>query len=194
MSAVLKPPSMTFEAYQAWEAEQPERHEFLRGDVYAMTGARATHNIISGNVFSALKNALRGTPCRVFVADMKVRAAQADASFYPDVFVSCDPRDRSPDHELVQHHPILVVEVLSDTTAAFDRGEKFEAYRSIESLQAYLLVEQHRPRADLFLRNADGLWVLHSVGEGGALNIVPLNVQLTLADVYEGVAFGQPEG
>ena len=195
MSAVLTEPPLTFEAYMAWEAEQPERHEFLGGEVFAMTGARATHNTIAGNVFALLRDALRGTPCRVFIADMKLQVASAEASFYPDVFVSCDPRDRTADAELVQRHPKLVVEVLSDSTAAFDRGRKFEAYRSLDTLEAYLLVEQHRPHADLFLRNAEGLWVLNPVREGESLPIAPLGVVLTMAAVYESVVFdAQPPG
>ena len=190
MSAVLTEPPLTFEAYMAWEAEQPERHEFFAGEVFAMTGARATHNTIALNIAVALRDVLRNTSCRVFIADMKLHVASVNASFYPDVFVSCDPRDRTPDAELVQRHPQLVVEVLSDSTAAFDRGQKFEAYRSLDSLAAYLLVEQHRPHADLFVRNADGLWVLNPVGEGGTLTIPSMGVELPMASVYEGVAFG----
>ncbi len=190
MSAVLTEPPLTFEAYMAWEAEQPERHEFFAGEVFAMTGAQATHNTIALNIAVALRDVLRNTACRVFISDMKLHVASADASFYPDVFVSCDPRDRTPDAELVQRHPQLVVEVLSDSTAAFDRGQKFEAYRSLDSLAAYLLVEQHRPHADLFVRNAEGLWVLNPVGEGGTLTITSIGVELPMAAVYEGVAFG----
>ena len=189
MSAVLTDPPLTFEAYMAWEADQPERHEFFAGEVFAMTGARATHNTIAGNVFALLKQALRGTPCRVFIADMKLHVAAVNASFYPDVFVSCDPRDRTPDAELVQRHPQLVVEVLSDSTAAFDRGQKFEAYRSLDSLTAYLLVEQNRPHADLFVRNAEGLWVLNPVGEGESLSIAPLGLVLPMEAIYEGITF-----
>ena len=189
MSAVLTDPPLTFEAYMAWEAEQPERHEFFAGEVFAMTGARATHNTIAGNVFALLKQDLRGTPCRVFFADMKLHVASVNASFYPDVFVSCDPRDRTPDAELVQRHPQLVVEVLSDSTAAFDRGQKFEAYRSLDSLTAYLLVEQNRPHADLFVRNAEGLWVLNPVGEGESATIAPLGVVLPMEAIYEGITF-----
>ena len=190
MSAVLTEPPLTFEAYMAWEAEQPERHEFFAGEVVAITGARATHNTIALNIAVALRDVLRNTSCRVFIADMKLHVASADASFYPDVFVSCDLRDRTPDAELVQRHPQLVVEVLSDSTAAFDRGQKFEAYRSLDSLAAYLLVEQHRPHADLFVRNAEGLWVLNPVGEGGTLTITSMGVELPMAAVYEGVSFG----
>ncbi len=189
MSAVLTPPPMSFESYLDWEAQQAERHEFFAGEVFAMTGARATHNTIAGNVFAALKQALRGTPCRVFIADMKLHVATANASFYPDVFVSCDARDRAADAELVQRHPQLVVEVLSESTAAFDRGRKFEAYRSIDTLAAYLLIDQDRPHADLFLRNEQGLWVLNPSDEGASVHIAPLNLSLPLTAMYEGVEF-----
>lgn len=192
MSAVLSEPPLTFEAYMMWEAQQPERHEFFAGEVYAMTGARATHNTIALNIAVALRDVLRDTSCRVFISDMKLHVASANSSFYPDVFVSCDPRDRMPDAELVQRHPQLVVEVLSDSTAAFDRGQKFEAYRSLDTLAAYLIVEQHRPHADLFVRNADGLWVLNPAGEGGTLKIPAMGVELSMAAVYEGVVFGVP--
>ena len=189
MSDVLTEPPLTFKAYVAWEAEQAERHEFLGGEVFAMMGARATHNTIALNIALALREALRGTACRVFIADMKLQVASAEASFYPDVFVSCDPRDRTADAEGVQRHPKLVVEVLSDSTAAFDRGRKFEAYRSLDTLEAYLLIEQHRFHADLFLRNAEGLWVLNPVAEGDKVSMAPLGVVLTMADIYEGVVF-----
>lgn len=104
MSAVLTGPPMTFDAYMAWEAGQAERHEFLAGEVFAITGARATHNTIALNVAMALREALRGTTCRVFIADMKLHVASANAAFYPDVFVSCDPRDRAVDAEFVQRY------------------------------------------------------------------------------------------
>ena len=120
---------------------------------------------------------------------MKLQVASADASFYPDVFVSCDPRDRTEDAELVQRHPKLVVEVLSDSTAAFDRGRKFEAYRSLDTLDAYLLVEQHRRHADLFLRNAEGLWVLNPVGADDNLTLTPIGIVLAMTDIYQGLDF-----
>ena len=137
----------------------------------------------------ALRAALRGTPCRTFIADMKLHAAKANASFYPDVFVSCDPRDRAADAELVQRHPQLVVEVLSDSTAAFDRGQKFEAYRTLDSLTAYLLVEQNRVHADLFSRNSEGHWVLASFGSRDIVSILPLAVVLPMESIYADVSF-----
>lgn len=193
MSAVLTDPPITLDAYLVWEEQQPERHEFFAGEVFAMTGARATHNTIAGNLFAFLKQAMRGAPCRVFISDMKLQVASANASFYPDVFVTCDPRDRTADAELVQRHPVFIAEVLSESTAAFDRGQKFETYRQLDSLKAYLVVEQNRLHADLFFRNAEGLWVLNAAGEGESLAIAPLELSLPMALVYEGADFSPPD-
>jgi len=189
MSVVLNPPLMKFEAYLNWEAQQPDRHEFLSGEMFAMTRARATHNTIALNTAVALREALLGTPCRTFIADMKVQAVKADASFYPDVFVSCDLRDRGADAELVQRHPKLVVEVLSDRTATFDRGQKFEAYRTLDSLLAYLLVEQNRVHVDLFSRNSEGQWVLTSYAVGDTVSITSIDISLPTKSIYSDVSF-----
>ena len=120
---------------------------------------------------------------------MQLHVASVDASFYPDVFVRCDSRDRTADTDLMQRHPHWVVEVLSDSTAAIDRGPKVEAFRSLETPEAHRLVKKDRPHADLFVRNAEGLWALNPAGEGGTLTIVALGVELSMAAVYECVAF-----
>ena len=104
MTAVVNEPPLTLEAHMMWEAQQRERHEFFAGEVYAIVGARVTHDTIALNIAVALSDVLRNTPCRVFISDMKLHVASANSSFYPDVFVSCDPRDRMPDAELVQRH------------------------------------------------------------------------------------------
>lgn len=177
--------------YMAWEAEQPERHEYLGGEVFAMTGARDTHNTIAGNIFASLRASLRGGPCRVFIADMKLRVDAADAAFYPDVMVTCDARDKGPAADLAKRHPSLIVEVLSESTAAYDRGIKFEHYRNIDTLQEYLLVEQDRRHVDLFRRGADGRWVLESFTDSIELNILATPLTLELTTIYEDVDFTQ---
>ncbi|MBI4754190.1 MAG: Uma2 family endonuclease [Betaproteobacteria bacterium] len=186
-------PQATFdaEAYLAWEATQPERHEYIGGEVFAMTGARDGHNTIALNIAAWLRSALRGGPCRAFVADMKVQVEAANAFFYPDVFVTCDPRDRGPEADLAKRHPVLVVEVLSDSTAGYDRGRKFEFYQQIPTLLEYLLVEADRQHADLFRRNAEGLWVLHPTAAGGTLTLESLGLELPMDTVYEDV---EPSG
>ena len=122
---------LDFESYLDWESGQSDKHEFVAGEVFAMGGARRAHVTVAGNIFAALKSHLRGGPCRAYMSDMKLRVAEADAGFYPDVMVSCDARDHAAEQYL--QHPTLVVEVLSDGTAAFDRGDKFAAYRRLQS-------------------------------------------------------------
>lgn len=175
--------------YLAWEAEQTERHEFVDGEIYAMTGARDAHNRVALNVAFALRGALRGTPCRIFVSDMKLHIASTDAYVYPDVLVTCHEADRAPAADLMKHHPSLVVEVLSDSTGAYDRGRKFELYRSIPGLTEVLFVQPDRPQVDLFrLHPDDGLWVLHPAsGLDSQLQLSSLDVALPLAALYEDV-------
>lgn len=178
--------------YLAWEAGQAERHEYVDGEVYAMTGARDAHNRIALNVAAWLKSALRGTPCRTFISDMKVQIALAESWVYPDVLVSCDERDRAPDADLAKRHPVLVVEVLSSSTGAYDRGRKFELYRSLPSLREYLLIEQDRMQVDLFRRNADDRWELYPAGRADTLQLASLGLQLPVALIYDDIEF-EPE-
>jgi Uma2 family endonuclease len=188
MSAVLKPsPGIDLQTFLAWEELQPERHEFIGGEVYAMTGARATHNTIALNLAIALRQGLKGTPCRTHMESVKVRVESADAVVYPDVFVTCDPVDLSPDAELQKTAPKLIVEVLSDSTAAYDRGRKFELYQQLPSLEEYLLVEADRQHADLFRRNADGLWVLHPAGPEATVELASVGLAISMTAIYEDV-------
>jgi len=182
-------PRFSIDDYMAWEAEQAERHEYLNGEVFAMTGARDAHNTIALNIASQLREKLRGSPCRAFIADMKLRVEAADAVFYPDVLVTCDARDKGPDADTAKRHPCLIVEVLSESTAAYDRGLKFEHYRGIDTLKEYLLVEQDRRHVDLFRRGEDGRWVLESVGGKDRTELLDPSVTLSLNEIYEDVDF-----
>ncbi|WP_018936789.1 Uma2 family endonuclease [Thioalkalivibrio sp. ALJ24] len=155
-----QPAQMDADAFLAWEAEQPEKHEFVAGEVFAMGGASDRHVTISLNVASALREYLRGGPCRTFIADMKLRVEAADAFFYPDVMVTCDPQDRG--REQYKQAPLLVVEVLSPSTEAFDRGAKFAAYRSLASLQEYLMIDPASGAVELYRRDPEGHWVLYT--------------------------------
>lgn len=187
MGAPQQSPAFTIDDYLAWEAGQAERHEYLQGEVYAMTGARDAHNTIAGNIFVQLRETLRGGPCRVYIADMKLRLDAADAVFYPDLMVTCDPRDRTAETDSFKRHPRRLVEVLSESTAASDCGRKYELYRTIETLEEVMLVEQDRRHADLFRREADGRWVLESCGPAGEVRLASLGLNLTLDRVYEDV-------
>lgn len=171
--------------FLAWDATQTTRHEFVRGEVFAMAGAGERHVTVAGNVYLALRQHLAGTPCRTFITDMKLRVDAADAYFYPDVMVTCSPRDAEQSH--VKSEPVLLVEVLSPATAAFDRGDKFAAYRSLGSLKEVLLVDPDLRRCDLFRRQAvDGreAWVLHPGEAGGGVELVSVGLVVAAAALW----------
>ena len=147
--------------YLAWENEQPERNEYINGEVFAMSGASDAHGTVAGNLFAVLHAHTRGTPCKPFIADMKVHVDTVNSFFYPDIVVTCDPRDRGPDASHAKQHPALIVEVLSPSTEAYDRGNKFAAYRQLASLQEYVLVSLDARRVEVFRRDIGGHWVLY---------------------------------
>ena len=175
---------MGLEAFLDWENRQSARHEFYRGEVFAMVGARRVHGIVALNVATALKSRLKGNPCMVFIENMKLRVAD-DALFYPDVFVTCDARDLRT--EMVFGHPTLIVEVLSESTQAFDRGAKFAAYRSLASLREYLLIDPDLRTVELFRRNAAGLFELHDHTGLDTLELTSLRLALPQAELFEGL-------
>ena len=179
--------AFSFEDYLAWESEQPEKHEFVRGEIFAMAGARRVHVTVSGNLFAGFKTHLRGTPCRAYMADMKLRVEAADTGFYPDVMVTCDARDHAADVYL--SHAVLVVEVLSDSTAAFDRGDKFADYRKLPSLQEYVIVDIDSRRVECFRRNAENHWVLYDFSCDGECEFASIGLSMPLAAVFEDVEY-----
>lgn len=153
---------MTAEQFSVWELDEPERHEFFRGEVFrvfAMGGARREHVRVSGNCFVALDRHLRGTACQAFMSDMKVHVEATNDMFYPDVLVTCDPRDLAASLEM--KHPKLIIEVLSPSTATFDRGDKFLTYRMIDTLEEYALVDPHSKTFEVYRRQPNGAdWLL----------------------------------
>jgi Uma2 family endonuclease len=179
----------SFHDFLAWEEEQPEKHEFVRGETFAMAGARRAHVTVSLNLASAFKSHLRGTPCRAYMADMKSRVEAADAAFYPDVMVSCDPGDHAAD--LYLSRPTLVVEVLSESTAAYDRGGKFAEYRKLSSLREYVVVDVDARRVECFRRNAENLWVLQDYSGEGECRFASIDLAMPLAAVFEDVEGGE---
>ena len=133
------PVLFTADEYLHWEAGQIERHEFIDGEIFCMSGAGRRHVVVCMNIAMALRQHLRSTPCRTLMVDMKVQVAQAKSYFYPDVFVTCSPAN--PLNEMVEREPKLIVEVLSPSTANYDRTDKFAAYRQLTSLEEYALVD-----------------------------------------------------
>jgi Uma2 family endonuclease len=171
--------------YLRWEAEQPGKHEYVAGEVFAMGGASRRHVTVSGNLFAALSQALDGTPCRAYMADMKVEAAKDTAYFYPDVLVTCDPADHKAD--LAMSAPTLVAEVLSPSTAAYDRGDKFAAYRGIPSLREYVLIDSDQKKVELYRRGEDGLWVLRDIAPDTPLELTSVGVMVNWDRLFRNV-------
>ncbi len=183
---------MSIEDYLAWEAAQPTKHEYVAGDVFAMTGTTLDHNRIVLNLYGLLRTHLRGSPCEAFVADIKLRVDAADAVFYPDLLVTCSLQDRQATR--VVEAPALIVEVLSESTAAYDRGQKFAHYRTLESLQEYVLIDPNAVSVDVFRRDAAGHWMFYPFGAGDEVELASLGFRAPIAAVYEDVEFTGPGG
>lgn len=190
MIADRSTPDIAPEDYLAAEARRQLKHEYRDGLVYAMAGASDAHVTIAGNLFVLLRTHVRGTDCRVFIADMWVRVEAANCYYYPDVVVTCDPRDR--DQTTAKQHPCLVVEVLSEATEGFDRGDKFADYRQLPSLQEYVLISQTRQRVDVFRRDAAGAWVLTAYATGAELPLHSIDFACPVDALYEDVELAAP--
>lgn len=186
MSSVLKQHRLSHEEYFALEQAEDQRYEYHAGEVFAMAGGSESHALIGSNILVGLVNALRGKPCRVYGADMKLYVRDYDKFCYPDVQVLCEKGIRDKTHV---ENPVLVVEVLSDSTESYDRGLKFEHYRSIESLQYYVLVDQERQHVDLYERESEGRWTLTSPQD--RLVFPRLGVALDVEEIYRQVEFPQ---
>ncbi len=177
---------MSVQEYLAFERESEIRHEFVDGEIFAMSGASRKHNRISWNVVAALDPKLREGDCEGFVSDMRVRIPATDVFTYPDVVVVCGEAQLQEEEGLeILLNPTLIVEVLSPSTEDYDRGRKFALYRSIPSLQLYLLAAQDRVHVERFERQESGLWVLYETDDlDEELELLAVGASLSLADVY----------
>ena len=168
--------------YLAWEPAQLERHEFLDGDVFATAGAEDRHVTVSMNVAFALRQHLSGSPCRTFMSDMRLHVAAVKGYFYPDVLVTCSALDLAS--SMVKTEPKLIVEVLSTSTAAYDRGLKFSHYRHLASLEEYVLIDLDSRATDCYRKGADGLWVLHPFACGELVSLACVALELSAAQLF----------
>ena len=185
MSAQLQPHWLSMEDYLAFEERSEIKHEYINGEIYAMAGTSARHNRITLNLASRIIGHLRGSPCEVFVADVKLHLKElgVEIFYYPDLMVCCDPNDRDPYYRT---RPCLIVEVLSSGTARVDQREKLFAYARLDSLQAYLLLEQERIGATLHWRE-DGDWRWAEFSDPHAELTLPCaGLTVHLAELYEG--------
>ncbi len=174
------------EEYLIVEREAEYKSEYVDGEMYAMAGGSERHNLIAANIIIAVGTQLRNSPCRIYPSDLKVRVPNSRKFFYPDVSVVCGETQFADDTKDVILNPILIVEVLSDSTAAFDRGKKFQAYQQIESLQEYLLVAQDEHVVEHFIRQEETHWLYTKVSGLDAAIVLPtIKCHLALRDVYD---------
>ena len=173
------------EDYLAGEEVSPIKHEYRRGHVYAMVGARKPHGVLASNISRLLGNHLEDSPCIVLSSDSKVWLEEADCYYYPDVVVTCDERDLSTTDEFVRF-PKLVIEVLSKSTASFDRGDKFADYQNSPVLEEYVLVSQTEPKVECF-RKTDAGWVGQTYGASETVHFVSVGLSVAIAAIYRKV-------
>jgi Uma2 family endonuclease len=175
----------TIAQYLTWEAEQPGRNEFWRGEVFARVGAKRGHGRVVANLMRHLGNHLDSSPCQAFSENMKVQVAQ-DAVLYPDVFVTCETSFDA--EQTVFTEPLLIIEVLSPSTQAYDRSKKFAMYRQLASLREYVLIDPDSLRVEVFRPDADGHWKLFDMSDGDALVLQSLACEIALGALFKGMA------
>ncbi len=188
MSTVLKQTYHTAEDYLAQERSSPYKSEFHDGQIYAMTGASREHNLITVNIAGELRSQLKQRPCEAYVNDMRVKAAQAHGYHYPDVAIVCGAPQFEDGQFDTLLNPSVLIEVLSPSTEAYDRGAKFTHYRKIPSLREYLLVAQDQPSIEHYVRQSDDAWLLtEAVGLEAVVPLDSVGCALSLREIYDKV-------
>ncbi len=185
-------PTLSFEEWLEGErAAREGRSEFVDGEVFAMTGGSLAHNAIVINISGELRNQMKGRPCQVYASDVKVLIRAANAGKYPDLVALCGEPELLDERRDVLLNPNLIVEVLSDSTEAYDRGEKFALYRQLPSLQEYLLVSQSRVGVELYTRGQDDRWTLTDYSTlTDRVPLASIECTLALAEVYDKLEIG----
>jgi Uma2 family endonuclease len=176
--------SATFAEYLAQEPSSEIKHGLVNGEIFAMGGNTPEHARLSSRIAGALLAQLRGRPCEAFSSDLRVRVLATGLVTYPDVSVVCGRFERDPEDANTLVNPVVLVEVLSDSSEAYDRGEKFAHYRRIPSLRDYVLVSQRRPHIEVFRRNEDGSWTLFEAEASGSVKLASIGCELSVDDVY----------
>ena len=190
MVSARKHRTFSLEEYLGVERQASFKSEFVDGAIYAMTGGSLNHALLGGSALALLKGMFRGKPCRVFNSELQVFIPGKNVATYPDVSVVCGPPAFWKDRNDLVTNPSVVVEVLSPSTEAYDRGDKGAAYRTLESLRDYVLISQERPLVEVMTRNVDGVWE-HRTFEGmdASAMLGSVTGPLMLKDLYEGVAW-----
>lgn len=185
MVQAIKTPQYSPSEYLEQEIASSERHEFIDGDIVLMTGGTPNHNRIAGNLLMELKIALKRQPYEVFVADQRLWIPQANIYTYPDVMVMAEPLEMATNRTDTVVNPIMVAEVLSKSTQNYDHVEKFAAYRTIERLQEYVLLDQYSYHVEQYVKTAPNRWLfIEYVGLDAVVDLNALDVQVSMADLY----------
>ena len=180
-------PKLTPEEYFVWEEKQLLRHEYLNGEIYAMGGGTQNHGRIASNIIFIVKGHLRGGGCQVGNSDCRVNILETKDYVYPDVSVTCDDSDRTATQAI--QYPCLIVEVLSPSTANYDRGDKFRLYRRNPSLQDYVLVDAEKIAIDLYRKNDRGNWEIFNYQAGDNIELRSIDLSFPIESVYEDIVF-----
>jgi Uma2 family endonuclease len=180
-------PKFTPVEYFAWEEQQLCRHEYINGEVYAMSGRTQNHSRIALKFAALLDDRLEDRGCRVFNSDCRVNILETDDYTYPDVSVSCDRRDETTTQYIT--YPCLIVEVLSESTEAYDRGNKFFRYRQNPQLQDYVLVSSEEIAIDLYRKGSDGRWDIVNYRAGDLVELRSVNLSFPIEQVYRRIDF-----
>ena len=183
-------PLLTPEEYLAIERKAETRSEYLAGEVFLMAGASERHNIIVANLVGEFRVQFKKRPCKVYPSDMRVKIPKTGLYTYPDVVVVCTKPEFEDDGNDTLLNPTLIIEVLSDSTEAYDRGKKFEHYRTLNSLSHYLLVAQDKPQIEYYVRQPDGKWLFSTyAAPQDTIEIGSVESSLPLAEIYDKVEF-----
>jgi len=180
-------PKLTPEEYFIWEEQQLLRHEYLNGEVYAMSGGTQNHGRVASNIIFILKGHLRGGGCQVGNSDCRVNIFETKNYIYPDVSVTCDDQDRTAIQAI--QYPCLIIEVLSPSTASYDRGDKFRLYRRNPSLQDYVLVDAEKIAIDLYRKNDRGNWEIFNYQSGDNIDLQSIGLSFPIESGYEDIVF-----
>ncbi len=189
MSAIPKT-KLTPEEYLESERKSEERHEYFNGEIFAMSGAKRNHNKVATNVSGLIWQHLKGKDCESYSNDMRVFVPKTGLYTYPDLVVVCgEPKFKDNVLDTLLN-PILLIEVLSDSTEGYDRGKRFQHYRSIESLREYVLVSQDEARIEKYLKQGDGFWVLsEAFGLDAKIKLDAIDCEIALSEVFDKVNF-----
>ena len=177
------------EEYLALERAAERKSEYRAGKIVAMAGASEAHSIITAHILRLLDTQFEGRPCRVYPSDLRVKVSETGLYTYPDVVIVCGEQQFDDEHRDTLLNPTLIVEVLSPSTEAYDRGEKFDHYSQLESLQEYVMIAQDRPRVERYVRQPGGQdWLLTMVRHAqGSISLPSIGCELSLAEVYDKV-------